>query len=78
MMTRSKLLPPAVNAGSSRDTVHATSRGLEVMASPWRASVRALQCMARCSYSFSGGVAPVPRDSGKISGNLRRPRRCGC
>ncbi|MGW3284309.1 transposase [Streptomyces sp. NPDC001002] len=22
-----------------------------------------------------GGVAPVPRDSGKISGNLRRPRR---
>jgi transposase len=23
-----------------------------------------------------GGVAPVPRDSGKISGNLRRPRRC--
>ncbi|GHI23363.1 hypothetical protein Shyd_47340 [Streptomyces hydrogenans] len=22
-----------------------------------------------------GGVAPVPRDSGKISGNLRRPQR---
>jgi transposase len=29
---------------------------------------------ADCLAGF-GGVAPVPRDSGKISGNLRRPRR---
>ncbi|MFC7262699.1 transposase family protein [Streptomyces lutosisoli] len=36
--------------------------------------LRKQDTLAQIAAGF-GGVAPIPRDSGKISGNLRRPRR---